>query len=340
MKYLRFSDTHLQRMDRRVQVVLGLTFLLLAGLAIYSAWRRDVFTPGTRFSFHADNSNAIARGQFVQISGFKVGEVTSVSLQDDRRVKVEIVVYNPYLKFVKKDSVAMLRATGFIGQNVIDLLPGSASTPAAKEDDELLFRSEKSIAELSQELKDQITPINQEVLKLLQSFNDPEGDFRKNLRNVQETTRTLQEALPGLLAKVNTTLANVEQVSSMMPKVVQDSSAEANKLFAYFNDPQADFRRILSNVQGITHTLNSEVPGILTRVDSSLAHVESMTGTLRKAVNEAAPRIPLLVEEGADAARGANEVVHAVKKLWPISGNLPAEPPAGVVPQPSPDHAP
>jgi phospholipid/cholesterol/gamma-HCH transport system substrate-binding protein len=89
-----------------------------------------------RFELHADFSTAQAvtpgQGQSVDISGIKVGDVTGVKLESGHAV-VSMEVDNKYSSLIHEDSSLLLRPKTGLNDMVVEVDPGSTSSPNVKE---------------------------------------------------------------------------------------------------------------------------------------------------------------------------------------------------------------
>jgi phospholipid/cholesterol/gamma-HCH transport system substrate-binding protein len=89
-----------------------------------------------RFALNAEFSTAQAvtpgQGQSVDIAGIKVGEVTGVKLEDGHAV-VSMAVDNKYAPLIHEDSSLLLRPKTGLNDMVVEVDPGTTSSPQVKE---------------------------------------------------------------------------------------------------------------------------------------------------------------------------------------------------------------
>ena len=125
--------------------VLAITGLILAGLfavtvilvnqrAVLPSWVPLIGTD--RFELKADFSTAQAvtpgQGQSVDIAGIKVGEVSSVTLQDGHAV-VGMEIASKYAPLIHTNSSLLLRPKTGLNDMVVEVDPGTQSAPEVKE---------------------------------------------------------------------------------------------------------------------------------------------------------------------------------------------------------------
>ena len=89
-----------------------------------------------RFALEADFTTAQAvtpgQGQSVDVAGIKVGEVTSVKLEGGHAV-VGMEVDNKYASLIHEDSSLLLRPKTGLNDMVIEVDPGTQSSPQVDE---------------------------------------------------------------------------------------------------------------------------------------------------------------------------------------------------------------
>jgi phospholipid/cholesterol/gamma-HCH transport system substrate-binding protein len=89
-----------------------------------------------RFALEADFSTAQAvtpgQGQSVDVAGIKVGDVTGVKLEDGHAV-VSMEVDNKYAPLIHEDSSLLLRPKTGLNDMVVEVDPGTQSSPQVKE---------------------------------------------------------------------------------------------------------------------------------------------------------------------------------------------------------------
>src|SRR3954469_24314515 len=125
--------------------VLAIVGLLLAGLfagtvilvnqrAVLPSWVPLIGTD--RFELKADFSTAQAvtpgQGQSVDISGIKVGEVSSVTLEDGHAV-VGMDIDNKYASLIHTNASLLLRPKTGLNDMVVEVDPGTQATPQVEE---------------------------------------------------------------------------------------------------------------------------------------------------------------------------------------------------------------
>ena len=298
MKFLRTADPRFHLVDLKVGVFL-LTSLIGSLLVLgYIGWRWEAFTPSEHYRIEPASSQGILPGMTVKYRGFRVGKVSIVKLSPEGRVHAELRVFKKYVDLVREDTVARLMTETMIGDAVIDLSAGTGR--AANPGGTLVFERERTISEVTEKLRAEITPALAEIHKMLAYVNDPAGDIRTLIANLQSASDSLLQQMPPTLA------------------AMRESAVHSHEMMDYANDPRGDLRLTLQNLHGVTTGLSQQAPQILEKIALSVSRLERTTTALQIAVEKSAPQIPRLISEGTRATESTTEVAHTLKGLWPL----------------------
>ena len=96
---------------------------------VFIGIERGVFTAKYRINFTVDKGTGFFEGMPVKLSGFKIGKIDSMSLDEHAKVKVILLINKKYSKWIRQDSKAILTKEGFIGRGAIEITVGSVNKP-------------------------------------------------------------------------------------------------------------------------------------------------------------------------------------------------------------------
>lgn len=300
MNLLKESDKRFLNIERKIGLFVLIAVAGIIAVVISIGIQHDLFTAKNRLYFIAENGQGINEGMAVKLSGFKIGKIKKIELDDIAQVKVELSVNRKYMRWIKMDSIARLVKEGVIGDSLIEVTPGSANSKPAEDSSVMKFEREKGISAMVEELKDEIKPVIKEVKEIIHYINDPDGDIKGTLRNV----KALSADLSGTGKKLNAILDNSD-------KTVAGTSQKINTLLDSTGKTVNDINSLLKKVE-------NEVPSVIEKVNKSLENVQKTTEEIRKATEQAAPSIPSIMEKGKDVADDTKEITGSVKKIWPI----------------------
>jgi phospholipid/cholesterol/gamma-HCH transport system substrate-binding protein len=112
----------------------------LAILVFLMSGTNGLFTTKITLVTYFDNAEGLRAGQPVDLQGTPIGNVKSVSLIPGRPlapVQVTLRISKQYGDFVHKDSTAMIKTAGVLGESYIDVDSRQAKLGPAKDGDEL-----------------------------------------------------------------------------------------------------------------------------------------------------------------------------------------------------------
>lgn len=278
-------------------------FIAVAGIITAMAFigiQHGVFIPKTKVYFIADSGQGINEGTAVKLSGFKIGKVARLSLDDVARVKVELSINTKYMKWIRTDSKARLFKEGFIGDSIIEITPGSAKAKQVAENGIIEFERAKGFGEIAEELKEEIKPVLSDIKEIIHYINDPQGDIKQTLKNL----RKISENLPKTQQNLDALLKDADKGVNATTKKI-DSVLDSTK-------------QTMNTVDGLIKKVDKDIPNILEKTNKSLENIQKTTEEIKKATEQTAPKIPSMLKKGEDAAEGAKEITDSVKKIWPI----------------------
>ncbi|GAB7126797.1 MlaD family protein [Silvimonas sp. JCM 19000] len=305
LKYLRDTDARFQWLGWRVAmfIALGLVcFGLLLGLL---ALKQGYFVSRTRLSFVAESGNGMNNGMQVRLSGFKIGVVDQVTLNDQAKVDVEMLIDDKYLKWVKPDSVALLQQDGLLGDHYIEVAGGTPGAAPIKEGGKLVFAPAMGLPEIAADLRQRTIPIIDSVHETLDYVNDPKGDIRGTLANVQAFSAELRETRKTL----DQVLVNLEHVSKTeLPATLVASTDAARQAQA-----------VLNKADQVASEVAAHAPEIVAHANTAASEVAHITTTTRQAVDQAAPRLPGLVRNADALVQTGSELANGASHSWPFN---------------------
>ncbi|MBF0329635.1 MAG: MCE family protein [Nitrospirae bacterium] len=300
MSILRDGDKRFVNIEKKIGLFFMIAALGTVAIIIFIGIQHDAFTPKTTIFFIAEGGQGISEGMAVKLSGFKIGKIRKMELDDVAKVKVTLSINKKYMKWIKTDSTAKLSKEGMIGDSIIEIQPGSAQAKPMEESSNIPFGRDRGISEMIEELKNELKPVILELRNIVQYVNDPSGDIKATLRNV----KTLSDDLSLTGKKVNALIQSSD-------KTINDTSQKISKVLD-------STHKTVEDINGIIKKVDSDMPGITEKVGKSLDNIQKTTEEIKKAVEKSAPSIPPLMDKGKEIADDTTEITGSVKKIWPI----------------------
>ncbi len=213
-----------------VAVVLFLAALVFVGGVNLLRKRRVSYT--TYFKF----AGGVEPGNFVRLGGLKVGtiESTDIDPQDTTRIRVRLLVKEGTP--IRANSMARISTLGFLGENYIEVSPGTRDAALLKPGSEIpvveivqladVFNNVNNVTLNASKL---VNDLDDRFLVLANNSNQLITDLRRvvNPQNQQRIESTLTN-LDGLLTetrpRLRTTLNNVESASAKLSATLDNAN--------------------------------------------------------------------------------------------------------------------
>lgn len=300
------TDARFQRLGLKLGIFVGLGLLLGVGLLLGLAVRQGYFAAKTPVYFLAQSGSDLRAGMAVKLSGFKIGEVHSVDLNQFARVDVEMQIEDKYMQWVKADSVATLAREGMIGDSFISVTSGSPDLPALTKDDRLRFVLGSSLGDIAQDVRNRVVPVIDEMHALLKYANDPKGDVRGSFSELHRLTADMQKTRKQLDA----TLQSVNKVA--------DSEVPATLGRARETLARADAS--LQEMEKAIPALSAQAEKSLQSLDAATASASRAADKAEKLMDESSPRLNATLAETEALMRESRSAVTAARTRWPFKG--------------------
>jgi len=156
---IKEEDPRFKHLERKIGLFL---LAAVAGIALVVALvgiQRGLFTKKYTLHFTADRGTGFSKGMPVKLSGFRIGRLTDLSLNEHAMVDITIEVEQKYAKWIRSDSKAKQVKEGLVGDGVIEVSVGSPDKPEIKDGESIAFVKTKGLDQIVEELSDKVRPV-------------------------------------------------------------------------------------------------------------------------------------------------------------------------------------
>jgi phospholipid/cholesterol/gamma-HCH transport system substrate-binding protein len=286
---MKETDPRFARLTGKVGLFFVIAVIGIMATVVFIGIERGLFTAKYKIYFTVDKGTGFFEGMPVKLSGFKIGKIDSMSLDEHAKVKVTLLISRKYGKWIREDSKAILTKEGFVGETVIDVTVGNKSKPVLKDDSAIQFEKTRGLEDIAEEVK----PVLNEIRDIISYVNDPKGDIKQALANL----KTLSSGL-------NATKESVDKLLKNADSNISGVSSDASKA--------------LKNIDKTVSSMNEKINPVIDKLNRTMDNAEKTTANLKDAVEKAAPKIPSLLNKGEDTLGDTDEVVKSLKQIWPI----------------------
>ena len=311
------EDGRFRHLKRKVALFGLAALLVLAGVAVLIGRQNDLFSKKYELRVTVDKGTGFSRGMPVKLSGFRIGRVTSIALNEDARVNLVLQINKKYQKWIRKDSVAKLFKEGMVGDSVVEVTVGSPLKPVLEEREELAYLKVKALDEMADEIAENVKPVLREVQEVVHYLNDPQGDVKRSLGNFRALSANLERTRQRADALILSADSGVSSVTSRLNGMVDATSPRLNGVL--------DGSTVaLGRADAALGKLDQKLPLLLEHAEGTLENVAAVARDLRSAEQKVLPKVPTLLRKSEETLDASHGVLRAVQGTWPISSHVPA----------------
>lgn len=284
-----------------VFVIAGLVFLIL--LLYMIGKNRHLFGSNYLLKARFENVQGLKAGHNVRYDGIEIGTVKKVIFLNDTLVEISMLIENKMKSIIRNNAIVSVGTEGFVGNKVVNIVPGRGAAPLANNGDLLssrkpvdtdemlrtLYKTNSDIAVVADNLKTTIHNINtSEALWELLNEKTLPGNIRASADNIRLATARAADMIDDLHALVT----DVKNGKGSLGAILTDSSFALNlneavqkinrvgehldTLTEQLNDFAASLKYNLNNGKGVAHALLKD-SAMTTKLNQSLDHIEKGT---------------------------------------------------------------
>jgi phospholipid/cholesterol/gamma-HCH transport system substrate-binding protein len=292
---------------KREQAFVGLFVMVAVGILIATvvALSGAFGTASTRYKAYFPFAGGLEPGSGVRYAGGqKIGRIDVVRIDPQNPALMELVFSVQPDVPVKTDSHVRIMSLSPLGDNHLEIVPGSQAAPRAQTGATLtadpytdLTALTSSLSDLAPQAKQLLATVNERAVELkvtLARVNDLLNDKnRENISGALSTTRgMLEEDRP----KIRSTLTHLDSLTAKMDPLIDDfkkTLAQANQVLDHVDATLAEnrpdihkailqMRETLRSANELVGRLNSTLSANSDNIDDLLENMRDVTENLRE----------------------------------------------------------
>jgi phospholipid/cholesterol/gamma-HCH transport system substrate-binding protein len=292
-----------------VAVVMFLVALVFVGGVNLLREKKAEYT--TYFKF----AGGLEPGSLVRYGGLKVGTVGSATLDraDSTRIKV-ILLINPGTP-IKTNSVARISSLGFLGENYVEVSPGTRNAPLLPKGsvipameivqlsdvfnnvnnitvnatklvndlDEQVLVLAKNSNELIKNLNDVVSPENKEHFTSIMANSD--GMLKESRPHIEKTLANLDTVttkMGPILDNINGTLGRANKLTDHLDSVVVENRKEIHDTILRLQSSLAEAERMIDDLDDTLGANRGNLDETLENIRATSENLKEFTDTLKQ----------------------------------------------------------
>lgn len=308
------GDRRFRHLETKVGLFVVLAVAACVAVVLFIGYQSDLFTASYRLTFTVDRGTGFVRGMPIKLSGFRIGRIDRIALNDEARVSVDIQIGHKYQRWIREDSVARLVKEGLVGDAIIEITAGNPQSRMLEEGDTLRFEKTKSIEEHIDEISEKVKPVLMQVSDIISYVDDPNGDIKQSLAHINALTGSLQGTRQKTDRLIDNASSDIRQIRNRIEQTVTGLDASISRL-----------DRILA-------ALEARTPQMLERTDRTLEHLEQLTKNLNETTQQVAPHVTPLMQKTDQVLNRTGELVESAQQIWLLRPDAKTPPAPQVAP--------
>lgn len=299
--------------------VILITLLALAAVA-YVGFKKDLFAERVTYYVVSTTGENVERGVPVRLSGFNIGHVSDLSLDNVDNVMITVRILKKYRNWFKTDSKIILVQGGFIGQTYLKLVPGSEQSPVLREYSVIKLSKVGGLEEILSEAQ----PVIEDLKAIVANFKtitasllDESGPTQQILSNIESVSREMREGrgLAGYLLndprpveRLDALLMHTNEAMARMAGLVNQAALRVE-----------DIGPMQQEITGLVAELRSfieEIKALRARFNPAVDNVVEITSEVRRATED----LDRLRTQSEYTIKLGTELMERLKQTWPFRG--------------------
>jgi phospholipid/cholesterol/gamma-HCH transport system substrate-binding protein len=291
----------------KVGLFIASTTIIIVAALLYLAYEKGFFAKTHTFTLSSKSGDGLTEGMPVVFSGFNIGKVSTLELNDKGIVLIKIKIPQKHVKWIKTDSTFILYRP-LIGAARIDVITRNLNSPPLPEDKVVVMETVNDINDAItkvQPLLEKITEIAENLERITNNLSDPKGDLNRIISNAQKITSTLSEK-KSLLEMAIDDEETVNSIHEALKKV-RDIVVKIDKMADKTDQQIYGKEGTLPNINIIL----KDIAGKLQKLDETVDNINKISSETSEGVKD----FRMLRSDIDDAVNAIDDVVKKIDIL-------------------------
>lgn len=271
--------------------------------------------PKVSYTVYFKFAGGLEPGSFVRFGGMKVGTVQDARIDkgDTTRIRVRLEVADGTP--IRKDSRARISSLGFLGDNYVEISPGTRDAPLLSPGNEIpaveivqladVFGNVNTLTvsanKLVTDLDEKVLVIADNATKLIANLNAVVDE--PNRQHLSAALANVDLMLAETRPEVKSTLENINKASAKIGPTVDSAHAAMDNA-----------NKTITNVNSMISEDRPELHDVLLRLRESLLEVQKLTGDIDDTLDANRPNLDQSLENIRAASQSLKQFTEEVKQ--------------------------
>jgi phospholipid/cholesterol/gamma-HCH transport system substrate-binding protein len=303
-------------------IILGLAIVLTA--VLLGPRTRRWFTPTRTVTIRlpAEGASGLRAGADVQILGSVVGSVDDITVTQEGVMEAQVSVRGDFIRFVRIDSVAVIRKPLGIGDAMIEITRGRGD-PVPLGGAVLAGISDKAPTQVMEdtlnEFRNEALPAIKEARAAIVEYTQLASDLRGERADLHQ-----------VLVHLDTLGKSLEQGNGLAGMVLHDPGppTELRAAVAKINASLDEVKLVLEDTRKVTDRLPetvAELNGVIKSVRETSDQTRQVAASLpelQASAKKAVDSVPPLLLQVQETSRQIQRLTEALQRSWLIRGSM------------------
>jgi phospholipid/cholesterol/gamma-HCH transport system substrate-binding protein len=317
-------------MGIKVGMLLAFTIMVIGGFVGYVLYARGTFEETQRLRLITDNAEGINVGTDLMFSGFPIGRVRAIRLQEDGKVRINVRVPVSEAKWLRTSTIFIIDVP-IVGAARLRAFTGNLQDPPLED------RAERPVlrGDTAQEIPRMVATLRT-TLENIEQMTASGGALQASLGNVRTATERLGGKHGALGAALGSdedaqkVVAAIERTNKLLDSLsgasrqLESVLTKADSLAARADGLAAKADQRLFGADGVmdgtqravtqTNQILGEVRDSLKKADQLLADAQATSGNVKAATTD----LGVLRAEVEATLRRVSGLIEEVNRKWPF----------------------
>ncbi|MBN1828774.1 MAG: MCE family protein [Deltaproteobacteria bacterium] len=292
-----------KRIELKVGLFIVLTCIVIGIFFLYIAYKKDLFSTVYTYKLSSESAQGFSVGMPVLFSGFQIGKVQRLELNEEGFVQIFITVAEHQVKWLRKDSVFLLERP-LIGSPRIVVYTDNMSSPVLSSDSVPNIFPVDSIDEAVQKVQrllDKLTVIFTNVSSLSERFAAKESVLEMALGDEKS------------VAAIHLAVANAERLMARISEIAERFAAKQSLLEMALGDEKS--------VKAVHGTV-TQTERLMARINETAERVDGITAEASIKILGQEGTVPLVNAILRDLVGKLKELDSVVAALPKVGSNI------------------
>ena len=317
----------IKHVEFKAALLLAFTALLVLGFLAYVLVARGVFENTQNLVLVTDDSEGVQVGMDLTFSGFPIGRVQKILLDDQGKVRILIDITAKDAKWLRTSSIFTMER-GVVGDTRIRAFSGVLTDPPLPDASERTVLRGDSSSEVPR-----LMATARALLENLERMSGEQSSLNASIGNMQTITGTISASMTGKYGVMGTIFGSeanakklvdaLDTTNAILSKadkrvfgdkgLMDETQATVTQLTALLMDSRNTLKRVdavLAEAQGVA----VEVKGVAVQAQGVASEARGVASNVRIATTD----LNLLRAEVDTSLRRINNLVEEINRKWPF----------------------